>query len=142
MIDQNRPLNILLVEDNPMDVLMTTEALQYWRIKTQLHVVEDGEQALDFLYRRGDYRGAERPDLIFLDLNLPKLSGNEVLSLIKRDPDLSSIIVVIVTTADGTIDFHMCDNFDTKLFITKPVDYEEYVQAICSVQELWITPPE
>lgn len=139
MSDQNRALNILLVEDNPIDVLMTKEALQYWRTRTQLHVVEDGEQALDFLYKRGVYQDAERPDLVFLDLNLPKLSGNKVLSLMKQDSALSSIVVVIVTTADVTIDFQMSETLDTKLFITKPIDYEEYVQAICSIQELWLT---
>jgi CheY-like chemotaxis protein len=134
MIDKERLLQILLVEDNPTDVLMTREGLEDWKIPYCLSVVEDGEQALEFLYRRGDYGEAERPDLILLDLNLPKISGKEVLSQIQRDPDLSSITVVIVTTADATIDCQMCEDFDAKLFLTKPIDYEEYVNAISSVQ--------
>jgi CheY-like chemotaxis protein len=134
MIDKERLLQILLVEDNPTDVLMTREGLEDWKIAYCLSVVEDGEQALEFLYRRGDYGEAERPDLILLDLNLPKISGKEVLSQIQRDPDLSSITVVIVSTADATIDCQMCEDFDAKLFLTKPIDYEEYVNAISSLQ--------
>ncbi|AFM25846.1 response regulator [Desulfomonile tiedjei] len=140
MINTDKPLNILLVEDNPMDVLMTKEALQNWTIEYRLHVVENGEDALDFVYARGDYAGMEQPDMILLDLNLPKLSGKEILSQMQQDPDLSNIPVVVVTTADASSDFQMCLNLGAKLFITKPIDFEEYVQAISTIQDLWLAP--
>jgi CheY-like chemotaxis protein len=140
MINTDKPLNILLVEDNPMDVLMTKEALQNWTIEYCLHVVENGEDALDFVYGRGNYIGVEQPDMVLLDLNLPKLSGKEILSQMQQDPVLSDIPVVVVTTADAASDFQICRDLGAKLFITKPIDFDEYVQAISSIQELWIAP--
>jgi CheY-like chemotaxis protein len=134
MIEQNSPLQILLVEDNPTDVLVTRMALESWNIPNQITVLEDGEQALDFIYRRGDYKKAERPDLILLDLNLPKRSGIDVLSVIRQNPSLQSIIVVVVSTSDSTADIRLCNDLGAKLFIVKPIDYEEYIQAICSIQ--------
>jgi CheY-like chemotaxis protein len=141
MINTDKPLNILLVEDNPMDVLMTKEALQNWTIEYCLHVVENGEDALDFVYGRGNHVGVEQPDMILLDLNLPKLSGKEILSQMQQDPNLSNIPVIVVTTADAASDFQICSDLGAKLFITKPIDFDEYVQAISSIQELWIAQP-
>jgi CheY-like chemotaxis protein len=130
-------LRILLAEDNPMDILMTKESLKDWKIKSSLHVVEDGEEALDFLYGRGNYIGAARPDLVLLDLNLPKRNGQEVLSAIKQDPELSHIIVVVVTTSDSEADLQMCRDLGARLCVTKPCGLEEYVDAINSIQDLW-----
>lgn len=137
MTRQDTTIQILLVEDNPMDVLMTKEALKNWTIKHSLHVVEDGEEALDFLFRRGRYGEVARPDLILLDLNLPKRSGTEVISEIKQDPDLATITLVVVTTSDAGSDIQMCHELGANLCITKPLDLEEYIAAINSIEEFW-----
>lgn len=121
-----------------MDILMTRECLKKWRIKNYLHVVQDGEQALDFLYARGSFVGSPRPDLMLLDLNLPKTSGEEVLSEIKRNPDLSSITVVVVTTFDAVADLQVWKDLGAELCITKPLDSDEYYQAISYIEEFWI----
>jgi CheY-like chemotaxis protein len=139
MTRQDGPIQILLVEDNPMDVLMIRECLKKWRIKNYLHVVQDGEQALDFLCARGSFVGSPRPDLMLLDLNLPKTSGDEVLSEIKKNPDLSSITVVVVTTFDAVADRQVWNDLGAELCITKPLDFEEYHRAISYVEEFWIT---
>lgn len=138
MKQENSILTILLAEDNPMDILITRESLKNWKIKHRLYVVEDGEEALDFLYGRGDFAGAQRPDLILLDLNLPKRNGREVLSEIGQDPELSRITVVVVTTSDSEVDLQVCKDLGAKLCITKPYGYEEYVGAIGSIQEFWL----
>lgn len=134
MTDKERPLRILLVEDNPIDVLITRRALNTWEIQNSLHVAEDGQEAVDFLYRRGTYSEAERPDLILLDLNLPRKSGLEVLSEINQDADLSTITVVVVTTSAVEADLEMCNNLGARLCITKPLDFDEYVTAIKGIQ--------
>jgi len=139
MTQQDTTVEILLVEDNPMDVLMTREALKNWTIKHRLHVVEDGEEALDFLFRRGSYDAAARPDLILLDLNLPKKSGAEVLSQIRQDPDLSTIALVVVTTSDAGSDLQMCHELGANLCITKPLDLEDYIAAIGSIEQFWFS---
>jgi len=136
MTQHDLTVQILLVEDNPMDVLMTREALKDWKIKHSLHVVQDGEEALDFLFRRGCYGDTARPDLILLDLNLPKKSGTEVLWEIKQDPDLSTITLAVVTTSDAARDIEMCHELGANLFITKPLDFEEYIAAINSIEDL------
>ena len=135
MTEQDRCFQILLVEDNPVDVLVTRQALREWKIDYRLHVLKNGQEALDFLLRRGDYVEAERPDLLLLDLNLPQKSGKEVLADIKQNPDLSNIPVVVVTTSDAARDIQMCHDFGAKLFVTKPIDFEEYIQVINSIQE-------
>ena len=131
---------ILLVEDNPSDVLLTREALKGWKIEHCLHVVEDGEEALDFLFRRGPFCEAVRPDLIILDLNLPKLDGKEVMLEIKRDPGLSTIPLVVVTTSDAVTDKESCYALGAKLYITKPLNLQEYVAAICAIEESGFSP--
>ncbi|MDQ7783449.1 MAG: response regulator [Desulfomonilaceae bacterium] len=127
-------MHILLVEDNPMDILMTREALKDWKIEHRLHVVEDGEEALDFLFKRGPHGEAARPDLILLDLNLPRRSGFEVLSEIKSSPELSTITLVVVTTSDAAGDRRKCHELGAALYITKPLDFHEYIQALNSVE--------
>jgi len=130
-------IQILLVEDNPIDVLMIGEALKTWKIKYCLHVVQDGEEALEFLFRRGCYGKVERPDLILLDLNLPKKSGTEVLAEIRQYPDLSTITLAVVTTSDASRDKRLCSELGADLYVTKPLDFEEYVTAINSIEEIW-----
>jgi two-component system, chemotaxis family, response regulator Rcp1 len=139
MTEKDGPLQILLVEDNPIDVLMTREALKTWEIQNTLHVVEDGQEAVNFLYRRGIYDQAERPDLILLDLNLPRKSGIEVLSEIRQDSDLSNITVVVVTTSAKESDLEMCNELGAKRCIAKPLEFEEYVRELCSIQEFWLS---
>ena len=129
------PIQILLVEDNPVDVFMTREALKTWKIRNSLQVVEDGQEALDFLHRRGTYAEAERPDLIFLDLNLPKINGMEVLSEISQHADLSTITVVVVTTSAAENDLKKCVDLGAKHYIIKPLEFDEYVRQLGAVQE-------
>jgi len=134
------PLQILLVEDNPVDVLMTREALRTWKIRNSLQVVEDGQEAMDFLGKRGTYAEAERPDLILLDLNLPKKTGIEVLSEISQHADLSTITVVVVTTASAAPDLEECLALGARQCIIKPLDFDDYVRQLNSVQEFWLDP--
>jgi CheY-like chemotaxis protein len=138
MRSQDTSIQILLVEDNSMDVLLIRGCLKKWRIKNYLHVVQDGEQALDFLFGRGDFVGSPRPDLMLLDLNLPKTSGDEVLFEITKNPDLSSITVVVVTTFDAVADRQVWNDLGAQLCITKPLDFDEYYRAISYVEEFWI----
>ncbi len=137
MTEQDRHLQILLVEDNPLDVLMTRQALQDWEIKNCLYVVTNGNEALDFLYSQGDYVGSSRPDLVFLDLNIPQRSGKEVLTAIKQDPVLENIAVVVATTSDSPNDRQTCHELGADLFITKPLDLDAYIGAINSIQDFW-----
>jgi CheY-like chemotaxis protein len=137
MTEENKHLQILLVEDNPVDVLMTRQALQDWELKNRLHVVTNGNEALDFLYKQGDYVGSSRPDLVLLDLNIPQKSGKEVLTAIKRDPDLENITVVVATTSDSPNDRQTCHELGADLFITKPLDLDAYIGAINSIQDFW-----
>lgn len=130
---------ILLVEDNPVDVLMTQKALQEDCVYNNLHVVEDGEEAMDFLHRRGKYADAPLPDLVLLDLNLPKKSGREVLAEIKQDPELMHIPVVVLTTSQEERDVFFSYKLHANCFITKPMDMEEFVQAIKCVGGFWLT---
>jgi chemotaxis family two-component system response regulator Rcp1 len=137
MKEKDKHLSILLAEDNPVDILMTKEALKYWKIKTIVYVVENGQDALNFLRRQGNYTGEALPDLILLDLNLPQKSGKEILSEVKQDPNLSGIPVVVVTTSDAVDDMQTCLDLGARLFITKPLHFDDYVQAINSIQEFW-----
>jgi two-component system, chemotaxis family, response regulator Rcp1 len=133
------PVEILLVEDNPVDVLMTRHALKEAKVYNNLYVTEDGEEAMDFLYRHGKYTDAPRPDLILLDLNLPKKSGREILTEIKQDPRLLHIPVVVLTTSEEERDVAMCYQLHGNCFITKPVDMEQFTQVIKSIEGFWFT---
>lgn len=137
MTGQGAPIQILLVEDNPLDILMISECLKKWRTKNYLNVVQDGEQALDFLHSRGSFVASPRPDLMLLDLNLPKTGGNEVLLAINRNPTLSDITIVVVTTFDPVADLDVWNDLGASLCITKPLDYAEYFQAIRYIEDLW-----
>ena len=131
MKTEARPIDILLVEDDPGDELITREAFEHNKIKNTLHVARDGEEGLDFLYKRGEYESAPRPDLILLDLNLPDMSGTDILAKIKGDGSpLRRTPVVVLTTTDDTIEIQRCYDLGCNVYITKPVDYESFAGAI------------
>ncbi|PJE95282.1 two-component system response regulator [Streptomyces carminius] len=133
------PIEILLVEDDPGDVLITREAFADNKIRNVLHVVRDGQEALDFLYRRGRHTGAARPDLILLDLNLPKYDGREVLARIKSDPDLCVIPVVVLTTSSAEEDVLRSYRLHANAYVTKPVDLEQFISAVRQIDEFFVT---
>lgn len=130
---------ILLVEDNPIDVLVTKEALHEGKVNNRLHVVEDGEEAMDFLHRRGKFADAPVPGLILLDLNLPKKSGIEVLAEIKQDPALLTIPVIVLTTSEEERDILKSYELHANCFITKPVDIDQFIQVIKRIEGFWLT---
>lgn len=134
-----RPAEFLLVEDNPGDVRLTREALQESKLRNNLSVCGDGVEALAFLRREGAYTDAPRPDLIFLDLNLPKKSGREVLAEIKADPDLRRIPVVVVTSSEAEQDILATYDLHVNCYVTKPVDLEQFIKVVRSVSTFWLT---
>lgn len=134
-----QPIEILLVEDNPADVRLTTEALKEEKIYNNLYVASDGVEAIAFLHREGKYAKAVRPDLILLDLNLPKKDGREVLEEIKNDDDLKTIPVVVLTVSKSEEDILKSYNLHANCYITKPVDLDQFMKVIRSVQEFWLT---
>ena len=133
------PIEILLVEDNPADVRLTREALKESEVRNNLVVVADGEQALAFLRREGEYADARRPDLILLDLNLPRKDGREVLADVKADPDLRRIPVVVLTTSAGEEDVLSAYDLQAACYITKPVDLDQFINVVRSIEEFWMT---
>ncbi|MGK8488455.1 response regulator [Nocardia asiatica] len=138
MTNPGRPIDILLVEDDPGDELMTREAFEDNKIGNTLHVARDGEEALDFLYRQGAYPDAPRPDLILLDLNLPKYDGRQVLEKIKADPDLSHIPVVVLTTSAAEEDILRSYRLHANAYVTKPVDLDQFVAAIKQIDDFFV----
>jgi len=134
-----RPIEILLVEDNPGDVRLTMEALKEGKVVNNLQTVGDGEEALSYLRRQGPYTQTTRPDLILLDLNLPKKSGREVLAEIKEDPDLKRIPVVILTVSEAEQDIIKSYNLHANCYITKPVNLEQFIEVVKSIEDFWLT---
>jgi CheY-like chemotaxis protein len=134
-----RPIEILLVEDNPGDVRLTVEILKETKVRNTLTVAADGVEALDLLRRKGRYTHAVRPDLILLDLNLPKKDGRQVLAEIKADPVLRSIPVVILTTSKAEEDIVKSYNLYANCYVTKPVDLEQFVKVVKSIEGFWLT---
>ena len=133
-----KPIEILLVEDNPGDVRLTQESLKENKVCNAMSVVEDGLEAIAFLRQEGSYSDVPRPDLILLDLNLPKKDGREVLAEIKNDPDLKRIPVVVLTTSKAEEDIiRMYDNY-ANCYITKPVDLDEFISIIKSIENFWV----
>ncbi len=130
-------IEILLVEDNPADVLLMEEALQEEKMLNKLYVAGNGDEALDFLYRRGKHRDAPRPDLIMLDLNLPKKDGREVLAEIKNDPELKRIPVVVITTSKSEEDIVKSYNLPANCYVTKPVRLSQFFQVVKNIEEFW-----
>ena len=134
----SRPIEILLVEDNPGDVRLTREALRDAKVMNNMIVVSDGLEALTFLRREGEYAEARRPDLILLDLNLPRVNGFEVLDAIKEDADLKRIPVVILTTSYAEQDIIRGYDLRANAYVTKPVDLEQFVKVIKSIEDFWL----
>jgi chemotaxis family two-component system response regulator Rcp1 len=133
-----RPVEILVVEDSPGAVRLTVEALREAELENHLSVVEDGDGALDFLYQRAPYNDVPRPDLILLDLNLPRKNGPEVLDVIKHDPSLSSIPVVVLSTSQAESDVNRCYCLHANCYIVKPVEYAEFVGVIRGLERFWL----
>jgi two-component system, chemotaxis family, response regulator Rcp1 len=134
-----RPIQILLVEDNPGDVLLTKEALTEGKVANNLAVAADGEEALAFLRREGKFAGASRPDLVLLDLNLPRKDGRDVLAEIKDDPDLRRIPVVVLTTSGAEEDIVKTYDLHANCYIRKPVDLQQFLQVVRAIDDFWLT---
>ncbi len=134
-----RPIEILLVEDNPGDVRLTQEALKEGKVMNVLNTVGNGEEALAYLRRQGAYARTTRPDLILLDLNLPRKSGQEVLAEIKDDPELRRIPVVILTVSEAEQDIIKSYNLHANCYITKPVNLEQFMEVIKTIEDFWLT---
>ena len=133
------PVEILLVEDNPDDVTLTVEALNEGKIWHSLNVARDGVEALDYLRRKGPHADAPVPDMILLDLNLPKKDGREVLAEIKADDELKHIPVVVLTTSQAEQDILKSYQLHTNCYVTKPVDFDEFVDIVHSIKDYWFT---
>lgn len=133
------PIEILLVEDNPGDVRLAREALKENKVKNNLHVVEDGVSAMEFLRKQGNYQNVPRPDLILLDLNLPKKDGREVLAEIKTDTDLKRIPVVMLTISKAEEDIIRAYDSHVNCYITKPIDLDQFIKVVRSVEDFWLT---
>ncbi len=136
---RRKPIEILLVEDNPGDARLTREAFADASVSNNLSVVGDGEQAMAFLRREGDYAGAPRPDLILLDLNLPRKSGREVLEDVKTDPRLLSIPIVVMTTSEAEGDIVNSYYHHANAYVTKPVDLDRFIDVVSKIEGFWLT---
>ena len=134
-----RPVEILLVEDNQPDVELTMEALEENKVRNNLHVVSDGEAAMDFLYKRAPYTDVPRPDLILLDLNLPRKDGREVLAEVKSDEGLKTIPVVILTTSQAEEDILRSYQLQANCYVTKPVKLSEFIKVVQSIDNFWLS---
>jgi CheY-like chemotaxis protein len=140
MTDQPvRPIEVLLVEDDEGDVLMTREALAEGKVLNRLNVVNDGVEAVDYLRRAGEYDDASRPDLILLDLNLPKKDGRQVLEEVKSDEDLRRIPVIVLTTSAADEDILRSYNLHANAYVTKPVDFDRFVDVIRQIDDFFIS---
>lgn len=135
----HRPIEILLVEDSPSDVRLTQEALSEGQVLNRLHVVNDGVEAIEFLRRSGTHQNASRPDIILLDLNLPRKNGIEVLQEIKQDDDLKSIPVIVLTTSDNEQDVLRSYCLHANAYLTKPVGLDQFMDVIRSFKNFWLT---
>ena len=133
------PIEILMVEDNPADVRLTIEAFKDAKVLNRMNVAEDGEAAMAWLRREGSYAKAPRPDLILLDLNLPKKDGREVLAEIKADPDLKRIPVVVLTTSEDQKDILKAYDLHVNAYITKPVDLDQFIKIVEAVENFWLS---
>jgi CheY-like chemotaxis protein len=139
MINGGKPIEILLVEDCADEAELTMHSLRDGRIRNRIHWVEDGEEALAFLHREGRHSGAPRPDLILLDLRLPRMSGHEVLNVVKQDPHLLRIPVVIMTESDDEKDVLKAYDSHANCYVTKPVDMDKFIEAVRSIEDFWLT---
>jgi len=138
-MSQGRVVEILLVDDNPGDVRLTLEAFKEGKLANNVNVVGDGIEAMEFLRREGKYVGAVRPDLVLLDLNMPKKDGREVLEEIKSDPELRRIPVLVLTTSKAEEDILRSYDLHVNCYIQKPVDYNEFIDVLPSIEDFWFT---
>jgi CheY-like chemotaxis protein len=132
------PIQVLLVEDSPADIRLTQEALRDGKFVNQLHVVRDGEEALNFLHQRGAFAAAPRPDLVILDLNLPKRDGKEVLADMKNDVALRTIPVAVLTTSAAERDIVESYDLGANCYLTKPVDLEQFLLLVAQIEDFWM----
>lgn len=138
-VNRPNPVEVLLVEDNPGDIRLTMEALREGKMSNHLSIVSDGEEALNFLHQTGVYEQAPRPDIILLDLNLPKRDGRSVLAEIKDDPNLRAIPVVVLTTSKSEEDILRSYNLHANCYLTKPVDLDQFFGMIQSFNDFWFS---
>lgn len=138
-MEQANVIDILLVEDSPGDIRLTQEALREGKVRNTLHVVQDGEDALAFLRRGEGFEDAARPDLVLLDLNLPRLDGREVLAEMKSDPMLKTIPVVVLTTSTADEDVLRVYDLAANCYIPKPVEYQRFLDVVRSIEDFWLT---
>ena len=139
MMNDDQPIEILLVEDNPGDVRLTLEVMKDARVRNHMSMVKDGVEALAFLRREGDFADAPRPDLILLDLNLPKKDGREVLADIKADPTLRRIPVVVLTVSKDEEDILKSYDLYANCYVTKPINMEQFIAVVRSIEDFWLT---
>ena len=141
MTDSNQlsPIKILLIEDNPGDIRLTKEALKDGKIKNEIRIITDGEEALLFLKKEGQYQNEETPDVILLDLNLPKKDGREVLLEIKSDPNFKTIPVIILTISSDERDILKSYSHYANCYITKPIDFNEFINVVKTIENFWFT---
>lgn len=138
MTPSTRPIDVLLIEDDPGDELITREAFEHNKISNTLHVAHDGQEGLDFLYRRNGFENAPRPDLILLDLNLPKYDGRQLLETVKSDADLNHIPVVVLTTSSAEEDILRSYKLHANAYVTKPVDLDQFMNAVRQIDEFFV----
>ena len=134
-----RPYEILLVEDNPAEVNLTKEAFKEGKLFCNLNAVSNGEEAIDYLRKKGEFENAARPDIILLDLNLPRKDGREVLAEIKQDPELKQIPIVVLTSSDNEEDIIKAYNLYVNCYIKKPIDFEQFTKVIQEIEEFWFS---
>ncbi|WP_067451642.1 response regulator [Actinomadura macra] len=139
MTKDPRPIEVLLVEDDPGDILLTVEAFEHNKVNNTLHVVNDGEQAMTFLRREGEYADAPRPDLVLLDLNLPRKDGREVLQDVKNDTDLRRIPVVVLTTSEADEDILRSYDLHANAYVTKPVDFDRFISVVRKIDDFFVS---
>ncbi len=132
-------IDILLVEDNPGDVRLAQEALKESKVRNKLYIVEDGVEAMQFLRQQGKYGGVPRPDLILLDLNLPRKSGREVLTEVKTDDSLKRIPIVVLTVSKAEEDVVRCYDYHANCYITKPLDFNQFMEVTKAIDDFWLT---
>jgi CheY-like chemotaxis protein len=137
-VNQRKTIDVLLVEDDPGDVLMTREAFEDHKLNNRLSVVPDGVSAMEFLRKQGEYADAPTPDLILLDLNLPRMDGREVLAALKEDPALRSIPVVVLTTSEAEEDVVRSYSLHANAYVTKPVDFDRFINVVRQVDEFFV----
>lgn len=138
-LSESKPIEILLVEDSPSDAALTIEALKAGKVANRLTHVEDGVEAMDFLKQRGKFKEAVRPDLIMLDLNLPRKDGREVLAELKNDQELKIIPIIVLTTSHSDKDILQSYQLNANCYITKPVDFAHFIDVVKSIEQFWLT---